>query len=492
MSNREPEIQSSIQHPIPQNIMSVEFKLIGDMTVKQFVYLASGIFVAYVVNGMGLPFFFRYPIAGTALVLGIGMAFFPIQDRGLDQWIKNFLVSAFSPQQMIWRKNPGAPIYFLADYAKQVKREMIAVTPDFGRNKVANFLNIVEKEDIDPLLSKERTFLKHLNSDVDSFEDYSLYEFPEDYATNKIISLDGVHKKEMAKEQERNFDMPEQAVVRTIPQDNTPTKHTQIDLDKQLKELKSLMDKLKNDFSKLHERTGKGRKEIGEDIKIKKDSKMIDRKLKAISLKTEDIDKLNKDNKLKDDIYSFRDEIKKLRFENKDLEKKLSQQKSLLKITEDGSNVTERYKQRIEELEADKLKMQDEIFNSSRVAGKGLDSQGTIEIKKEDNAKDAEFAINEIDQIKVKLTNTPNVINGTIKDTNDKLIIGAVVIVKDESGNSVRALKSNDLGQFVISTPLSNDTYNVQVVKQGYNFDIISVVLNGEVLSPILIKGSLV
>ena len=31
------------QHPVPQHIASYEFKLIGDMTIKQFAYLAGGI-----------------------------------------------------------------------------------------------------------------------------------------------------------------------------------------------------------------------------------------------------------------------------------------------------------------------------------------------------------------------------------------------------------------------------------------------------------------
>ena len=30
-------------HPVPQNISSYEFRLVGDMTLKQFLYLAGGI-----------------------------------------------------------------------------------------------------------------------------------------------------------------------------------------------------------------------------------------------------------------------------------------------------------------------------------------------------------------------------------------------------------------------------------------------------------------
>ena len=105
MIDKEEREQVSQQHAVPQNIMSVEFKLIGDLTVRQFTYLAGGIVISFLINRLGLPVFFRYPIAGVFLLGGIGMAFLPIQDRGLDQWIKNFLVSVFSPQQRVWKKS---------------------------------------------------------------------------------------------------------------------------------------------------------------------------------------------------------------------------------------------------------------------------------------------------------------------------------------------------------------------------------------------------
>ncbi|PIS12639.1 hypothetical protein COT69_02950, partial [candidate division WWE3 bacterium CG09_land_8_20_14_0_10_39_24] len=35
------------QHPVPQNIMSVEFKLVGDLTVRQFMYLIIGGITVY-------------------------------------------------------------------------------------------------------------------------------------------------------------------------------------------------------------------------------------------------------------------------------------------------------------------------------------------------------------------------------------------------------------------------------------------------------------
>ena len=68
------------------------------------------------------------------------------------------------------------------------------------------------------------------------------------------------------------------------------------------------------------------------------------------------------------------------------------------------------------------------------------------------------------------LTNTPNVINGIVKDPQGKLIQGAIVIVKDATGDPLRALKTNDLGEFVVSTPLPNGKYRVTASLPGSKF----------------------
>ena len=88
----------------------------------------------------------------------------------------------------------------------------------------------------------------------------------------------------------------------------------------------------------------------------------------------------------------------------------------------------------------------------------------------------------------VALTNQPNIINGSVVDAQGQLVPGVVVVVKNAQGESKRALKTNKLGQFVVTTPLSNGTYSVEVDKKGLSFDIMKVELTGSVLQPILIK----
>jgi hypothetical protein len=93
------------QHPLPQDISSYRFRLIGDMTIKQFASIAIGGLVAVIIYNSPLPFFFKYPIAFVFLMTGIGAAFVPFQGRPLEQWIVAFIKSIYSPTIYTWKQN---------------------------------------------------------------------------------------------------------------------------------------------------------------------------------------------------------------------------------------------------------------------------------------------------------------------------------------------------------------------------------------------------
>ncbi len=94
-------------HPIPQNVTTFEFHLIGDMTLKQFLYLATGVGIAYLVfvfAAAPAPIV-AWPIIIISSFLGIAFAFIPIADRPLDHWLKAFLKATYSPTQLTWKKD---------------------------------------------------------------------------------------------------------------------------------------------------------------------------------------------------------------------------------------------------------------------------------------------------------------------------------------------------------------------------------------------------
>ncbi len=94
-------------HPIPQNVTSFQFKLIGDMTLKQFGYLAGGATVSYLMFIFFAHSFplIAWPIIICSAILGISFAFLPVGSRPLDYWLAAFLKAVYSPTVRVWRKN---------------------------------------------------------------------------------------------------------------------------------------------------------------------------------------------------------------------------------------------------------------------------------------------------------------------------------------------------------------------------------------------------
>ena len=94
-------------HPIPQNVTTFQFHLVGDMTLKQFMYLAAGSGIAYVVFvffSHDYPYV-SWPIIVISALLGAAFAFLPINSRPLDYWVAAFFKAIYTPTKRAWQKN---------------------------------------------------------------------------------------------------------------------------------------------------------------------------------------------------------------------------------------------------------------------------------------------------------------------------------------------------------------------------------------------------
>lgn len=90
---------------------------------------------------------------------------------------------------------------------------------------------------------------------------------------------------------------------------------------------------------------------------------------------------------------------------------------------------------------------------------------------------------------KPRLTQLPNAINGFVYDANGEPISGAIVMIKDVADNNLRALQTQELGQFLISTPLPNGTYRIVTEKDELDFDILEITLEGAAVPPLEIRA---
>lgn len=100
------------QHPIPQQISSYQFKLVGDMTLKQFFQVAGGVIISLIFYSTPLHFLIKWPLILISAGLGAAMAFLPFQERPLERWIFAFFRSIYSPTLYSWKKAEKPPVYF--------------------------------------------------------------------------------------------------------------------------------------------------------------------------------------------------------------------------------------------------------------------------------------------------------------------------------------------------------------------------------------------
>lgn len=98
------------QHPVPQPITSYEFRLVGDMTLKQFAKLAAGCIMALIVYAINPPGFLKWPLILLLSGVGAAMAFLPFEGRSIDVWIIAFFKRIYSPTQYIWHQSEKVEI----------------------------------------------------------------------------------------------------------------------------------------------------------------------------------------------------------------------------------------------------------------------------------------------------------------------------------------------------------------------------------------------
>lgn len=137
------------QHPIPQQISSYQFKLVGDMTLKQFFQVAGGVIVSLIFYSTPLHPLIKWPFILFSAGMGAALAFLPFEERPLERWIFAFFRSIYSPTLYFWKKTEKPPVFYTE----------AAVAPAI--TTVANTNPIVEKDTAN-LDAAEKTFLQKI------------------------------------------------------------------------------------------------------------------------------------------------------------------------------------------------------------------------------------------------------------------------------------------------------------------------------------------
>lgn len=98
------------EHPVPRQITTFEFKLIGELTLKQFGYLAgAAVFTILIYFLLPSTLYLNIIFAAIPALMGIGFAFVPVNERPMDVWLKNLVKRMSSASQYYYKKNNKPP-----------------------------------------------------------------------------------------------------------------------------------------------------------------------------------------------------------------------------------------------------------------------------------------------------------------------------------------------------------------------------------------------
>jgi hypothetical protein len=124
------------RHAVPQNIMEVEFKLFGALTVRQFAYLAGGLLGGLMIYFLPFPGLLRFALIIISVILGFFLSLVKINGQYSSVWLANFVVAMFTSQERVWKKTGIQPDVFHEEVKKEKEATLEKVKKE-GRIKAS-------------------------------------------------------------------------------------------------------------------------------------------------------------------------------------------------------------------------------------------------------------------------------------------------------------------------------------------------------------------
>ncbi|MBI5620178.1 PrgI family protein [Candidatus Gottesmanbacteria bacterium] len=431
------------QHPIPQNVTTFQFRLIGDMTIKQFGYLTGGVVAAYICYRLPLPFFFTWPLAIASGLLGFGLAFVPIEERPMDVWVASFIKNIYSPTQWVWSREvphiSTPPVHTgLAPAAKPTQ----TVLHDQKQSSL-----------ISMLLGAAAAFIA------------SLAPSPKPHQATAAPTSPRVPA-------------PAPAVLRPTPPPETPLVSGAILTQRRSFDLFGWIDGLFGWFNT------KPAVSLSPGLSF---ADALSSKQAPVAVPTCSTAPVGP----RSASAGLRPTVPATAHPAPTIAPRAPEQHERVAMLQNQLSDMMRERERLEkELIAMRQRANQppppvspqNLRQASVLMPQAPSSGPTVRIISPGAAVNAGIP---------RLTTFPNVVTGIIKDHHGNLLSGMLVTVRDKNDIPLRALKTNRLGQFAASTPLPDNTYVVDIEdpKGSYFFDKAQIQLGGAVAPPLEITA---
>ncbi|MCL5410188.1 MAG: PrgI family protein [Patescibacteria group bacterium] len=464
-------------HPVPQNITSFEFHLVGDMTLKQFGYLASGLGIAYLIFVL---LFNTIPLLAITLIAisagsGFAFAFLPLYDRPLSHWVSAYFRAIYSPTKRYWQ-NPLSP-----------NSTVSADDPAF-RNRLKDFLStIVSAEPQAPTpTSAENLIIQNQPSPT-----------PASPSTNKPVTLADQNSipSNSQIEQPQPTSNSSQAssitaqnnqepVVSFSPTNSTPNNPTAVNTSPSPQPITSPYFASTQPTQQTTFNQVTTTQQTIPMIGVTNPAPITPLPVVHPPAPPSSTPPSPQDMPRPEELT----ELVKLAQEARSVQSKVAETQR--RINEIKASISTQGSQ-----SADYTEQAQQMFSNLQNLIKETEDLSTKTsqiVKTSPKAKAPKVVVVQPTKrtpTQVLLTSTPNVINGIVTDPEGNYLDGVIAIIHNKDNLPVRALKTNKLGQFAGATPLPSGVYTLTLEKDNLEFDSIQITLNGEVLPPINISA---
>lgn len=143
-------------HPIPQDVTGFKFRLIGSVTVKQFLYILAAGALCGIFFIMPISFLIKWPAIIFIASLGAGLAFLPIEGRPMDIMLMNFIKALPAENRYIFRKSGAQALLHDFFTPQQTQKAVVAPTAQKDDRKQLLLNQLVRKNTPYKIDEKER------------------------------------------------------------------------------------------------------------------------------------------------------------------------------------------------------------------------------------------------------------------------------------------------------------------------------------------------
>lgn len=494
------------QHPIPQDVTGFQFKLIGTMTVKQFGYVATGVILAVVLfyTPLGGLFGIMTKIIFIPLLAGSGVfvAFVPIEGRPVDIMTSNFFKAVFSPNQYVYRKAGRQFSFSTLDLTPVVKAptadERVNATTASVKLKEQNkkgarlqaYLQNNRDAVKNPLDQKELTMLSSLGLPPPP---------PKPVAGASTAAAHAKHTAPITHKTPAHPVSPSHPVASAAVTPTAPAAHHPVPTQPAPIKAPSVHPAasvspavsaapvaLPMEQTLIKQETAL-QQQLQEAKQEETTTHAPAAHQKVLTLEQHLADLHAQKQRLEQELVSLKTQLAPSSFPAQPLQQ-VAVHASAAPMA--PALPTQPKPQASPTSPAANPAVAPVLAKPAAIpAAPQTPPPAVVPASQYAKTLAQPAAPAKVDL--PKISDTPNVVVGTVKDPRGNILPNMLVEVKDKDGNPVRAFKTNALGQFASATPLAKGIYTIELddPKKQHNFDPIQITANNQIMLPIEITS---